>query len=91
MILRHSKRDPTSVAHAHIDWKTMEKEYLTFYDIHDKANSLAHGLMTLTPSIDQALHQFLTLLLIFTLVPNLTFYLVARGFHRTFATGAACQ
>ena len=30
-------------------------------------------------------------LLIWTLLPNLTFYLMARGFHRTFATGAACQ
>ena len=46
---------------------------------------------TVTPSIDQALHQFLTLLLILNLLPNLTFYLIARGFHRTFATGAACQ
>ena len=46
---------------------------------------------TVTPSIDQALHQFLTLLLILTLLPNLTFYLIARGFHRTFATDAACQ
>ena len=46
---------------------------------------------TVTPSIDQALHQFLTLLLILTLLPNLTFYLIARSFHRTFATGAACQ
>ena len=25
------------------------------------------------------------------LLPNLTFYLIARGFHGTFATGAACQ
>ena len=32
-----------------------------------------------------------TLLLICTLIPNLTFYLITRGFHRTFATGAACQ
>ena len=46
---------------------------------------------TVTPSIDQALHQLLTLLLIWTLLPNLTFYLITRGFHRTFATGAACQ
>ena len=30
-------------------------------------------------------------LLISTLLPNLTFYLIVRGFHRTFATGAACQ
>ena len=43
-------------------------------------------------SIDQALHQFLTRLLIWTLLLNLTFYyLIARGFHRTFAMGAACQ
>ena len=48
-------------------------------------------MFTVTASIDQALHQFLTLLLIWTLSPNLTFYLIARGFHRTFATGAACQ
>ena len=41
--------------------------------------------------IDKALHQFLTLLLILTLLPNLTFYLIARGFHRTFASVAACQ
>ena len=27
----------------------------------------------------------------FILLPNLTFYLIARGFHRTFAMGAACQ
>ena len=45
----------------------------------------------MTPSIDQALHQFFTLLLILTLLPNLTFYLIARGFNRTFATGAAWQ
>ena len=30
-------------------------------------------------------------LLIWTLLPNLTFYLIAWGFHRTFATCAACQ
>ena len=45
----------------------------------------------MTPSIDKTLHQFLTLLLISTLLPNLTFYLIVRGYHRTFATGAACQ
>ena len=28
------------------------------------------------------------MLLIWTLLPNLTFYLITRGFHRTFATGA---
>ena len=46
---------------------------------------------TVTSSIDQTLHQFLTLLLIWTLLPNLTFYLTARVFHRTFAMGASCQ
>ena len=46
---------------------------------------------TVTPSIDKVIHQFLTILMIWTLLPNLTFYLIARGFHRTFATGAACQ
>ena len=25
------------------------------------------------------------------LIPNLTFFLIARGFHRSLATGAACQ
>ena len=30
-------------------------------------------------------------LLIYTLLPNLTFYLIVQGFHRTYATGAACQ
>ena len=33
----------------------------------------------------------LTLLLIWTLLLNLTFYLIARFFHRIFATDAACQ
>ena len=30
-------------------------------------------------------------LLIWTLFPNLTFYLIVQGFHGTYATGAACQ
>ena len=30
-------------------------------------------------------------LLIWTLLPNLTFYPIVQGFHRTYATGAACQ
>ena len=30
-------------------------------------------------------------LLIWTLLPNLTFYLIVQGFHRTYATGAVCQ
>ena len=47
MILRHSIRDPSSVAHVYINWTTMEKKYLTFSDIHDRAKSLAQGLMTL--------------------------------------------
>ena len=44
----------------------------------------------MTPSIDRTLHQFWPLL-IWTLLPNLTFYLILQGFHRTYATGAACQ
>ena len=47
---------------------------------------------TVTPSIDQALHQFLT----YSWSGHyyriwLFFYLIARGFLRAFATGAACQ
>ena len=42
-------------------------------------------------TIDQTLHQFLTLLLIWTLLPSLTFYLITRSFQRTFAMGAAYQ
>ena len=30
-------------------------------------------------------------LLIWTLLPNLSFYLIVQGFYRTYATGAACQ
>ena len=30
-------------------------------------------------------------LLIWTLLPNLTFYLIVQGFHRTYATVAECQ
>ena len=30
-------------------------------------------------------------LLIWSLLPNLTFYLILQGFHRTYATAAACQ
>ena len=30
-------------------------------------------------------------LLIWTLLANLTFYLIVQGFHRTYSTGAACQ
>ena len=44
---------------------------------------------TVTPSIDQALHQCLTN--VWTLLPNLTFCRIVRGVHRTFATGAACE
>ena len=45
----------------------------------------------MTPSIDKTLHQFLILLLRSTLLPNLTFFLIVRGFYRTFATGVTCQ
>ena len=41
--------------------------------------------------IRHAFHPCLTLVLIWTLLPNLTFYLIARGFHRTFETGATSQ
>ena len=34
---------------------------------------------TVTPSIDETSHQFLTLLVIWTLLPNLTFYLIVQG------------
>ena len=30
-------------------------------------------------------------LMIWTLWPNFTYYLIVQGFHRTYATGAACQ
>ena len=30
-------------------------------------------------------------IMIWTLLPNLTFYLIVQGFHRIYATGAACQ
>ena len=46
---------------------------------------------TVTSSIYQTLHLSLMLLLSWTLLPNLTSYLIARGFHRAFATAAACQ
>ena len=46
---------------------------------------------TVTPFIDETLRQFLTPLLIWTLLPNLAFHLIVWGFHRTFATGAACK
>ena len=46
---------------------------------------------TMTPSTDQTFHQFLILSVIWTLLPNLTFYLFVRCFHRTFATGAASK
>ena len=40
--------------------------------------------------IDRTLHQFLTISDL-ELLPNLTFYLIVHDFHRTYATGAACQ
>ena len=45
---------------------------------------------TVTPSIDEISHQFLTTLR-WTLLPNMNLYLIERGFHRTFTTGAACH
>ena len=36
-------------------------------------------------------HTNFWLLLIWTLLPNLTFNLIVQGFHRTYTTGAACQ
>ena len=45
---------------------------------------------TVTPSIDRTLHQFLTITDL-DLITELTFYLIVQGFHRTYATGAACQ
>ena len=44
-----------------------------------------------TPRWSDILHKFLTLLLIWASLLNLTFWQSARCFHRTFATGAACQ
>ena len=41
-----------------------------------------------TPSIDKTLHIFFTLLQIWTLLPNLIFYLIVWGFHRAFAMSA---
>ena len=45
MIRRHSQRDSESVAQVFIDWKTFEKEYLTFTDIYQSASKFARGLM----------------------------------------------
>ena len=44
----------------------------------------------ITPSIYQTLHQLFNLLLIWTLLSNLTFYLIVRGVNDN-ATDAACQ
>ena len=41
--------------------------------------------------IPKFVDKIFDLLLILTLLPNWTFYLIARSFHRTFATEAACQ
>ena len=45
---------------------------------------------TLTPSIDRTLHKLLTITDL-DLVTEFDFYLIMQGFHRTFATGAACR
>ena len=44
----------------------------------------------MTPSIDRTLHQFLTITDL-DLITDFDFYLIVQGFHRTYATGAACQ
>ena len=44
----------------------------------------------MTPSIDRTLHQFLTITDL-DLNTEFDFYLIVQGFHRTYATGAACQ
>ena len=45
---------------------------------------------TVTPSIDRSLHQFLTITDL-DFITEFDFYLILQGFHRTYATGAACQ
>ena len=45
---------------------------------------------TVTTSIDRTLHQFLTITDL-DLITEFDFYLIVQGFHRTYATGAACQ
>ena len=47
MILRHSQKDPKSVAHVYINWETFEKEYLTFLDLYLSGTKFAKGLMQL--------------------------------------------
>ena len=44
---------------------------------------------TVTPSIDKTSHQFLTVTDLYLITDF--FYLIMQGFHRTYATGAACQ
>ena len=47
---------------------------------------------TVTPSIDRTLHQFLTVTDLDHITEfDLKNYLIVEGFHRTYATGAACQ
>ena len=46
---------------------------------------------TMTPFIDKILNPFVTMFLIWILLPNLTFYPLVRSFDRTFATGAVFQ
>ena len=43
------------------------------------------------PSIDRTYYTNFWPLLIWTLLLILTFHLIVQGFHRTYATGAACQ
>ena len=46
---------------------------------------------TVTPSIDRTLHQFLTITDLDLITEFDFFYLIVQGFHRTYATGVACQ
>ena len=45
---------------------------------------------TVTPSIDKTLHLFWTVPDL-DLITGFDFHLIVEGFHRTYATGAACQ
>ena len=44
-----------------------------------------------TSSTLQTLHQLMTFFSNLTLLPNLIFYIIARGFHRTLAKGGTYQ
>ena len=46
---------------------------------------------TVTPYIDKKLRQYWTMLIILTILPNLTSYLIVWCFHWAIVTGSACQ